>query len=267
MNGSSWGRIPGFDWLPFPQQQPTSKIFVSYRREDARGDAGRLTDRLKQHFGDKQIFRDVEAIEPGLDFVESISNAVGACAVLLAIIGPNWLKTVDAAGQRRLDDPHDFVRLEVSAALNRGIRVVPVLVGGAPMPNAEELPEPLRSLARRQAHELSDSRWDFDVQHLIETLERAGIKAAPKSDHGQGLWTRRNIGIAAAGVLIFVIAGIYSQSKAPTGGTPMPVYNAPQTPPVTAPVVPPAASRVPLSYNGFDAIGRYPTIVQVYEPT
>jgi len=267
MNGSSWGRIPGLDWLPFSQQQPTSKIFVSYRREDARGDAGRLTDRLKQHFGDKQIFRDVEAIEAGLDFVESISSAVGACAVLLAIIGPNWLKALDASGQRRLDDPHDFVRLEVSAALNRGIRVVPVLVGGAPMPTAEQLPEPLQSLARRQAHELSDSRWDFDVQHLIETLERAGIKAMPKPEHGHGFWTRGKIGLAAAGVMIFVMAAIYSQSKSPTMEGVVPAYNTPQTPLTTAPPMPPAASRVPLSYSGFDAIGRYPTIVQVYEPT
>jgi hypothetical protein len=130
-----------------------------------------LTDHLKLHFGDKQIFRDVEAIEAGFDFVEAINNAVSQCAVLLAIIGPNWLKVTDSQGRRRLDDSNDFVRLEIAAALHRNIRVVPVLVGGAVMPKAEDLPQGIESLARRrQAHELSDARWDFD---------KAGAPAAP----------------------------------------------------------------------------------------
>jgi hypothetical protein len=158
------------------QAETRSRIFVSYRRDDARGDAGRLTDKLKYHFGDKQIFRDVEAIEAGVDFVEAINSAVSQCAVLLAIIGPNWLKVTDSQGRRRLDDRNDFVRLEIAAALQRNIRVVPVLVGGVVMPKAEDLPQGLESLARRQAHELSDPRWDFDVGQLVETLERAGIK-------------------------------------------------------------------------------------------
>jgi len=107
MDGTRLGRNLGFDWFPFRQHESTSKIFVSYRREDARGDAGRLTDQLKSHFGEKQIFRDVEAIEAGVDFVDAIYNAVGSCAALLAIIGPSWLKVADEAGVRRLDDPHD----------------------------------------------------------------------------------------------------------------------------------------------------------------
>ncbi len=152
MSNNRFANVQGF----WGQAENGSRIFVSYRRDDARGDAGRLTDNLKLHFGDKQIFRDVEAIEAGVDFVEAINNAVSQCAVLLAIVGPNWLKATDSEGRRRLDDPNDFVRLEIAVALQRNIRVVPVLVGGAVMPKAEDLPQGLESLARRQAHELSD---------------------------------------------------------------------------------------------------------------
>jgi len=149
-----------------------ARVFISYRRQDSAGHAGRLYDRLAQHFGADQLFIDVDTIEPGVDFVEVIQSAVGACDVLLAIIGKRWLTSADATGQRRLDNPQDFVRLEIEAALERGIRVVPVLVQGAAMPRADELPEGLSRLARRNAFEVSDHRFRFDSEQLIATLER-----------------------------------------------------------------------------------------------
>ncbi|MET0682180.1 MAG: TIR domain-containing protein [Casimicrobiaceae bacterium] len=154
-------------------------IFISYRRQDAAGYAGRLYDRLVGHFGAERVFMDVEGIEPGLDFVDAIERAVASCEVLIVIIGLGWLAT-DNARKRRLDDPKDFVRIETAAALARDIRVVPVLVDGAVMPRAEELPPDLAPLARRQAVELSHKYWDATSAELIRTLERVldGDKAA-----------------------------------------------------------------------------------------
>lgn len=146
-------------------------IFISYRRDDSAGYAGRLYDRLIPHFGADRVFMDVEGIELGTDFVAAIEEAVGSCRVLIVIIGDEWLKTADALGRRRLDDPHDFIRLETATALKRGIRVVPVLVGGALMPRADDLPEELKPLARRQAIEISHKQWDATTAELIRALE------------------------------------------------------------------------------------------------
>lgn len=146
-------------------------IFISYRREDAAGYAGRLYDRLAAHFGDERVFMDVEGIEPGADFFVAIERAVGSCEALIVIIGNEWLAT-DSAGHRRLDDPADFVRLETATALTRGIRVVPVLVDGAVMPRADQLPADLAPLTRRQAVELSHKQWDATTAELIRTLEK-----------------------------------------------------------------------------------------------
>ncbi|HSB73403.1 MAG TPA: PASTA domain-containing protein [Candidatus Methylomirabilis sp.] len=154
-------------------------IFISYRRDDAAGHAGRLFDRLSQHFGRSRVFMDVAGIEAGVDFVEAIERAVGSCQVLLVMIGRQWLAATDERGRRRLDDPHDFHRLEVSTALSRNIRVIPILVEGTRMPVAADLPEALARLARRQAVELRDSRWDADVQDLIGALDKALAPAAP----------------------------------------------------------------------------------------
>lgn len=152
-------------------------IFVSYRRRgESTGYAGRLAADLRGHFGADQIFRDIEQIEPGADFVEVITNAVSSCSVLIAVIGPDWLTTADASGRRRLDDPQDFLHLEVVTALSRGVRVIPVLVGGATMPRAEDLPDPLKPLARRQAHEFSEHRWAYDEQQLFKMLQKAGVR-------------------------------------------------------------------------------------------
>jgi len=153
--------------------QQFSGIFISYRRDDAAGHAGRLADRLVEHFGRDRIFRDIDNIEPGEDFVTVIENAVGSCDILIAVIGRNWNS---ATSSGRLDNPNDFVRLEIATALRRDIRVIPVLVQRASMPKPEDLPDDLDKLTRRNAVELTDLRWQSDVDQLISVLERVLAK-------------------------------------------------------------------------------------------
>jgi hypothetical protein len=148
------------------------RIFISYRREETAYPAGWLYDRLADRFGAGKIFKDIDSIELGDDFVEVITTAVGSCDVLLALIGNEWLTITGEDGRRRLDDPADFVRVEVEAALARDVRVIPVLVDGASMPSADDLPASLAKLVRRQALELSPSRFDFDTGRLLRVLER-----------------------------------------------------------------------------------------------
>ena len=148
----------------------TGRIFISYRREETAYPAGWLYDRLAQHFGAAQIFKDVDSIELGDDFVQVINRAVGSCDVLLALIGAQWLTITDAHG-RRLDNPKDFVRLEIEAALSRNVRIVPILVDGARMPGEDELPAGIAGLARRQALELSPSRFAYDTSRLLKVLD------------------------------------------------------------------------------------------------
>jgi len=151
---------------------PNAKLFINYRREDTAPYAGRLYDRLTAHFGADQVFIDIDQIEPGEDFVEAINSKVGACEIAIVAIGPDWLRMTDASGKRRIDDTEDFVRMEILAALERKIRVIPVLVGGARMPTKQDLPEALAPLSRRNAIELSETRFHADVDRLIEAIEK-----------------------------------------------------------------------------------------------
>jgi TonB family protein len=150
-----------------------AKVFINYRREDTAPHAGRLYDRLTAHFGEDQVFIDIDQIEPGEDFVEAINRKVGTCDIAIVAIGPHWLGATDASGNRRLDDEEDFVRMEIVAALQRKIRVIPVLVGGAQMPRKEDLPEALLPLSRRNAIELSETRFHADVNRLIQAIEKS----------------------------------------------------------------------------------------------
>jgi hypothetical protein len=145
-------------------------IFISYRREDAEGQAGRLFDDLVMHFGEDSVFMDVAGLEPGRDFRRAIDEQVASCGVLLAVIGKSWFDAKDESGRRRLDDPMDFVRLETASALKRDIPVIPVLVRGANVPRAEQLPPDLAELAYRNAVELTHARWDSDLQVLVKAL-------------------------------------------------------------------------------------------------
>lgn len=148
-----------------------TRIFVSYRRDDSAGFAGRLTDALEARFGAGTVFRDVDDIRPGEDFVRSLESAIGTCVVLIAVIGRQWLAATDSTGRRRLEDPRDYVRLEIASALRRRMEVIPVLVEGAPMPAPADLPQPLAALSRRQAVVLGDGTWSTDLERLFQALE------------------------------------------------------------------------------------------------
>jgi hypothetical protein len=145
-------------------------IFISYRRDDSEGEAGRLFDDLTRVFGADGVFMDVSGIRPGLDFVKAIEENVANCGVLLAVIGPTWVSIANGAGQRRLEDPSDFVVLEIASALKRTVPVIPILVHGARMPSPDQLPESLKSFSYRNSVELSHTRWNSDVKLLIEAL-------------------------------------------------------------------------------------------------
>jgi hypothetical protein len=168
------------------------RIFISYRRDDSRGYAGRLQGDLSRRYSEEHVFRDIE-IPPGADFGEYITSLVDKCNVVLAIIGPGWLDARNREGERRLDNPDDWVRLEIERALARdGVEVIPVLVDGARLPPREELPPSMLALRRRNAFEISDRRWDYDVDQLGKHLDGllrgtsalhvrpAGIAPAPR---------------------------------------------------------------------------------------
>jgi hypothetical protein len=150
----------------------SGQIFISYRREDSKAWAGRLSDHLGNRFPSYRIFMDVDSIEPGEDFVKAIEKTVGACDVLIAVIGKGWLTASNQEGQRRLDNSEDLVRTEIATALKRDIRVIPVLVDGATMPHSGDLPDDLKVLARRNALQLSHDRFRSDSALLEAAVER-----------------------------------------------------------------------------------------------
>jgi len=155
-----------------------SKIFLSYRRQDSIGVAGRIYDRLGAHFGFDSIFIDLDTIPFGVDVQEHIDAAVGQCAVLLAVIGSGWSGKIDAS--RRIDDPKDFVRIEIEAALQRDIPVIPILIDHARMPAEADLPPSLARLARRNAIDVDQGR-DFHphVDRLIRGIEFHFQRSSP----------------------------------------------------------------------------------------
>lgn len=182
-----------------------SRIFINYRREDAGGYAGRLYDRLSEIFKKDEIFMDVDTLEPGADFVERIEAAVGSADAFVAIIGRGWLTAKDQAGSRRLDSTDDFVRVELAAALQRGIRVIPVLVGGATMPSVDELPSELTGIVRRQALGLDDGHWNSDVERLAKAL-RTALKEGRTSPATRP--ARSRYALARAGTRLRLLAGV-----------------------------------------------------------
>ncbi len=146
-------------------------FFISYRRDDSAGHVGRLYDALVAHFGRQRLFFDIDHIAPGQDFVQVLDSSLNRCSVLLVVIGKRWAGT-GRVGARRIDQPDDFVHLEVAAGLRRqDLRLIPVLIQGARMPSPASLPEDLKDLSRRNATELSDTRWKEDITRLINSLE------------------------------------------------------------------------------------------------
>src|SRR5215471_13905273 len=148
-------------------------IFINYRRDESGHVAGRLHDALAPKFGRNKLFMDVDNIPVGRDFEDYLNSQVAACDAMLAIIGPNWLTAKDETGQRRLDNPNDFIVIEIGAALARNIPVVPVLVDGARMPKTSELPDSLKPLARRQAVEVRHTNFSRDAEALVKRLREA----------------------------------------------------------------------------------------------
>jgi Tol biopolymer transport system component len=202
------------------------EVVINYRREDTSGHAGRLYDALAEHFGSEHVFMDIDAIDPGADFGEVIAGAVDRCQAFIALIGKRWLTATDDRGRRRLDNPDDFVRIEIEAALQRDIRVIPVLVQDVEMPSSEDLPPSLQPLARRNALEIRDSSWRYDVDRLIATLDQFAGRAAaedgggsmPPDDAGSEGWTGRRAALIAAGGLLLAIAVIGAVLLAGGGG-------------------------------------------------
>ena len=155
-----------------PPAKVAGRIFISYRRRDSADVTGRIYDRLVNHFGEGNVFQDVEDIPLGMDFSEYIQGVVGKCDAFLAIIGSQWLDAADKGGGRRLDNRADNVRIEIESALLRKIPLIPVLVGGAEMPAEDALPESLRKLATRNAiHVRPNPDFRPDMTRLIEGLE------------------------------------------------------------------------------------------------
>ena len=213
-------------------------MFISYRRDDSSGQAGRLYDSLSEHFGVANVFMDIDAIGPGEDFVEAIDRALQNCDCVLVVIGPRWLQA-EREGQRRLEDPADYLRIEVEHSLARAPRVIPVLVQDADMPGSRDLPDAIRGLARRNAFDLSDSRWRLDVGRLIDALE--GIETS------LGLHASAGQGSGAADV-----PAIPASPSAVTGlAMPAP----PPGPPYPPPPMPPSYSSQP----GYPPQGGYPS--------
>lgn len=154
-------------------EEPANLIFISYRRYDSADAAGRIFDRLAAQFGDQHVFKDVDDIPLGKDFRRVIGDAVGQCQILLAVIGRDWLTVTNEHGQRRIDDPADFVRIEIESALQRGIPVIPLLVRGVSIPREEDLPDSLKELVYRSGIEIRpDPDFHRDMDRLIRALER-----------------------------------------------------------------------------------------------
>ena len=178
-----------------------SQVFLSYRRDDAADAADRIHDRLVAKYGADRLFMDVDNIPPGLDFRNVIDKAVGKCHVFLTVIGPGWLTTADRTGKLRLENPADFVRLEIEAALTRDIPVIPVLVGGTDVPRPDQLPESLQSLAFRNAiHIRRNPDFHKDVDRLILWMEKLLEPRKPvrKSRSGAAVEAERKAAADAA---------------------------------------------------------------------
>ncbi len=171
-----------------------NRVFISYRRDDAAGYAGRLEEALEERLGHGSVFRDVLDIAPGADFVEAIRQRLAGAQAVLVLIGPRWAGS-GPDGRRRIDDPQDFVRLEVAEALSSEARVVPLLLPGATMPAEADLPAPLQPLARRNALSLGDVHWDADIARLAQAL---GLAPPPR---------RRGPLLAGAAVLVLAAGG------------------------------------------------------------
>ncbi|HEX7137482.1 MAG TPA: toll/interleukin-1 receptor domain-containing protein [Vicinamibacterales bacterium] len=237
-----------------------SHIFICYRRDDSAGHAGRLRDALSAEFGADSIFRDLDTIGPGDDFVQAITRGVASCTVFLAIVGRNWLTASDRDGRRRLDVPSDHVRSELSEALQCGVRVIPVLVQSAPMPQPSDLPDPLKPFADRNAIALDDDDWQSDVQRLVQAIRRElGEATAP---HVAVATRRLPFWVMAAGavVIALVLIGVLNRNRsaAPSRSDTLPpgISSANLNPPSAPSSSPSSSAHVTLPSGGEIGLGQ-----------
>ncbi|HXI27630.1 MAG TPA: toll/interleukin-1 receptor domain-containing protein [Vicinamibacterales bacterium] len=212
------------------------KIFINYRRDDSRADSGRLYDRLSSRFAGR-VFRDVASLEPGVEWHDAIVRVLGQADACIVVIGRDWLTIADSSGRRRLDNPSDTVRQELAVALERKMRVFPVLVGGAKMPAEAELPAELQSLCRRNALELTEQDWDEDFDKLVRALETSlGLKPQRRAGAQRLPWTWKlgGAGLAAAAALTISIAIRGAQPASALDDGPGPQWS--PNPTVTEPI-------------------------------
>lgn len=188
-------------------------VFISYRRSETAGEARALFKDLAAALGSGSVFMDVDTIALGRDFRETVRDRLASSEIMLALVGKDWVRIKDAAGRRRLDDPDDFVRLEIETALNRGIPVIPVLVQGATMPKIDELPQEIRNFTFRNAFELSHSRWESDVHELLRRLALVREDGRPAQEPISGPPRQRPrrpwLTLAGAALLSLAGAGLY----------------------------------------------------------
>jgi hypothetical protein len=208
-----------------------SAIFISYRREDSEDSARALYESLLPRFGKDRVFMDVEAIALGSDFRRAVEGSLSNCGVFLAIIGPAWLNITaanDPSGKRRLDDPNDTVRQEIATALKKSasLPVIPVLIRGASMPTADQLPDELKDLAFRNALSLNHLDWDANVQKLVDAIHAKVGEATPLAHapvatsavnasevRSSGLNKGLVIGIVAALILVAAVAFYFTRPR------------------------------------------------------
>ena len=197
--------------MPTKRKQ-TGKLFISYRRGDARGIAGRLGDTLGTYFGDERVFRDIESIEGGADFGNVIEESLQTADAVIVLIGPDWLSIKGENDQRRLDDPEDWVAQEIAVAMELKKPIFPVLVENASMPRANELPDKLKPLTRYNAISLSDDRWKTDVERLAKIISFE----IPSASERKLYWVRLGISLALFASLS-LIAGIHTWAAEKSG--------------------------------------------------
>ena len=201
----------------------SDKIFISYRREDSAGYAGRVRDRLVDKLG-KSIFMDVDNIPLGTNFVKALQEEVGTCNALLAVIGEDWLDVRDKNGRRRLDNPSDSVRVEIGTALQRGIPVIPILLEGTVIPSADQLPEDLQELSLRNGINVHHASFQADMDRLIQGLKRQSQRGNRWDQFGARRVTRRGLlATAAATGTAAVAIGAYRVLMVKEGTSPEPI--------------------------------------------
>lgn len=211
------------------------RIFINYRRGDSSPTAGRLRDHLAQAFGDNNVFMDVESIPAGADFVDYLKSQIASYDIFLVLIGPDWLQATDESGRRRIENPDDPVTMEITTALAHKSRVVPVTIDGAVMPTADELPDPIKALARRNAIDLRNRHFRSDAASLIAKIG------------GKKGWSRWPL-TAAATLVVLVAVGLGYVLWPEPGPLPTPTVTPPPTPtptPIPAPAPTPAPTPAP----------------------